>query len=223
MDVDVSGRAWRVALHQALGEGSRLAIVDALVMSDRTPSELRELTGLDWNLLGFHLGVLEHAEVVARHVSRGDRRRRYVRLQPEVLAHIRVPVALTPVRSPLFVCSGNSARSPFAAALWRESTGRQAASAGADPAATVDPLAVEVASTYGLDLSGCRPRGLADVDGEPEMVVSVCDRASESGISFAAPRVHWSVPGPTPGDRATFETAFGDIAERLTRLVEMAA
>lgn len=223
MDVEVSDREWRAGLHRALGESSRLAIVEALAVSDCTPGELRAVTGLDWNLLGFHLGVLEDAGVVARGVSRGDRRRRYVRVQPEVLEYVRVPVSLSRVRSPLFVCTGNSARSPFAAALWREFTGHEAASAGAAPAAAVEPLAVEVAGAYGLDLSGWRPRGYAEVGGEPEVVVSVCDRALEGGIPFAGWRVHWSVPDPAADERVTFEAAFADIAERINRLAAVAA
>jgi protein-tyrosine-phosphatase len=222
MDVEVSGRAWRARLHRALADESRLAIVEALALSDRTPGELRAVTGSDWNLLGFHLGVLEDAGVVARHVSRGDRRRRYVRLRPEALAHVRLPVA-PPVRAPLFVCTGNAARSPFAAVLWRETTGWEAASAGADPAAALDPLAVEVAGAHGVDLSGCHPRGYAAVEEEPELMVSVCDRALEGGIPFSARRVHWSVPDPAAGDRATFEAAFADIAERVGRLAEASA
>ena len=223
MSAEVSDHTRRAGYHRALGEVSRLAIVDAVAVSDRPPGELRAATALGWNLLEFHLGVLQEAGVVARHVSQGDRRRRYVRLQPQALEHVRVPVVSPPVRSPLFVCTGNSARSPFAAGLWHEVTGGQAASAGTDPRAAVDPLAVEIAAAYGVDLSGCRPRGYAEVDGQPELVVSVCDRALEGGIPFSGRRAHWSVPGPTAGERETFETAFADIAWRVARLAEVAA
>jgi ArsR family transcriptional regulator, arsenate/arsenite/antimonite-responsive transcriptional repressor / arsenate reductase (thioredoxin) len=123
----------RAATYRALGEPSRLAIADALALSDRTPGELRELLGLEWNLLGFHLRVLEDAAVVERRGSEGDRRRRYVRLRPGLLGRLQLSSEQPVVGSPLFVCTHNSARSQFAAALWRKTTGRSAWSAGSDP------------------------------------------------------------------------------------------
>jgi DNA-binding transcriptional ArsR family regulator len=52
----------RAARHRALGDPHRLAIVDALRLSDRTPTELAEVTGLGSNLVAFHLRKLEVAE-----------------------------------------------------------------------------------------------------------------------------------------------------------------
>lgn len=218
----IPGVAGRAALHRALGEPARLAIVEALALSDRSAGELRRRTGLDWNLLAFHLRVLEGAGVIERRPSEGDRRRRYVRLRPGALEGIMPAPAPPPVSCPLFVCTANAARSPFAAALWKAATGGAAASAGSEPAASVHPLAVEVAAAYGVDLAGARPRGYDEVDGEPDLVVSVCDRAAEAGVPFPQPRLHWSVPDPT-GGRRSFETAFADIAARLARLAEAAA
>lgn len=197
-------------------------MVDALTASDRTPGELREFTGVDWNLLAFHLRTLEEAGVVERHVSEGDRRRRYVRLRAGVLERLDLRPAPGTVRRPLFVCTHNSARSQFAAALWRQRTRRRVASAGSSPAAAVHPLAVEVAADYGLDLSRARPRGYDAVRFDPDVVVSVCDRALEAGVPFDCPRLHWSVHDPVAGGRATFEAAFADIAERMSRLAEAA-
>ena len=51
--------AHRAALHAALGEPLRLAIVDDLAVSDRSPGELGERHGLSANLLAHHLDVLE--------------------------------------------------------------------------------------------------------------------------------------------------------------------
>jgi protein-tyrosine-phosphatase/DNA-binding HxlR family transcriptional regulator len=220
VSADVAGRA---AAHRALGDPSRLAIFDALVLSDRMPGELRAATGLDWNLLGFHLRTLENAGVVRRRVSDGDRRRRYVRLRPGALDRLGVTPELAGIGSPLFVCTHNSARSQFAAALWRKVSGRSAASAGSRPAAAVHPLAVEVAERHGVDLTRARPRGYDEIGTQPDLVVSVCDRAFEGGVPFDAPRLHWSVPDPSGGERPAFEAAFADIAERLARLARVAA
>ncbi len=42
----------RAARHAALGDPTRLAIVDELTWSDRSPVELQQLTGIASNLLG---------------------------------------------------------------------------------------------------------------------------------------------------------------------------
>jgi ArsR family transcriptional regulator, arsenate/arsenite/antimonite-responsive transcriptional repressor / arsenate reductase (thioredoxin) len=207
----------RAAVHHALGEPHRLAIVDALRLSDRSPSELAALTGLGSNLLAFHLGVLQEAEVIERVVSEGDARRRYVHLESDVLA------ALTPRPSlaaddVLFVCTANSARSQLAAALWQRRTGRPARSAGSAPATAVHPLAVATAAAHGLDLAAAVPRGYDALGAVPDLVVSVCDRAREGGLPFDVPALHWSVPDPVSGDRAAFEAAFDELDARVAVL-----
>lgn len=208
----------RAGVHHALGDVHRLRIVDALRLSDRTPSELRESTGLSSNLLAFHLDVLEDAGVVARHGSQGDRRRRYVCLRDDVLATVEPETTMALDGPVLFVCSGNSARSQLAAALWTARTGGDALSAGADPAPAVHRYAVEVARRHGLDLGGARPRGYADVRVRPDLVVSVCDRAREAGLPFDAPVLHWSVPNPANGGLDDFEAAYGQLSRRVDRL-----
>ena len=216
MDIEVSLER-RAAVHRALGEPHRLAIVDALGLSDRSPSELAALTGIGSNLVAFHLGVLEAAGVVERTPSEGDARRRYVRLHRDVLSALapRMRLEATEV---LFVCSRNSARSQLAAALWERRTGRTAGSAGTEPADAVHPLAVAVAAAHGIDLGACRPRGYDEVDGVPDLVVAVCDRAREASPPFAAPVLHWSVPDPAGGVLADFEVAFRALEERVDRL-----
>lgn len=118
----------------------------------------------------------------------------------------------------LFVCTHNAARSQMAAALWRDRSGRNAISAGTEPADRVHPTAVAVAADHALDLADARPTHVCDVDARPDLVVSVCDRAYETGLTIDAPHRHWSIPDPVGGDRATFERAFDLIADRVDRL-----
>lgn len=211
------------AVHRALGDPGRLAIVEHLWLSDLTPSELRAVTGFDWNLLAFHLNVLEEAGVVRRRRSDGDGRRRYVALRAHEIPAVAPPPASGPARPrALFVCTSNAARSQFAVALWRQTTGLAAASAGADPAPAVHPLAVKVARSHGLDLSASRPRGLPTT-GAFDLVVSVCDRAREGGLPAAPTTLHWSVPDPISGTRDDFEAAFAEITGRVARLAAVAA
>lgn len=215
-DVELVGRARR---HAALGEPHRLRVVDALRLSDRTPSELRVLTGMSSNHLAFHLDVLEEAGLLVRRRSEGDRRRRYVSLRWEALRDLAPPqVAVTgPV---VFVGTRNAARSQLAAALWRDRTGADAASAGADPADRPDVAAVDIAVAEGLDTTGWRSVGYDEVDLDPALVVSVCDRAREGELPWTVPHLHWSVPDPAGGDRRDYERAYHDIEARIERLAE---
>lgn len=214
----------RAALHRALGDPSRLAIIDALALSDRSPSELGALTELPTNLLAFHLRTLQDAGLVARTASQGDGRRRYVTLVRDRLDHLYEP-APTPLRADrvLFVCTANSARSQLAAGLWQARTGRPALSAGTDPAPEVHPRAVEVARDHDLDLEGAVPTSYAAIDDDPDLVVSVCDRAHESALPFGAPVLHWSIPDPVGGDAAGFTVAFEAIAARVDHLARATA
>lgn len=209
----------RSRVHAALGDPQRLTIADALTISDLTVTEIGTLVDMPSNLLAHHLDVLEEAGVITRRVSEGDRRRRYVVLNPDVaglITHGSPAVDMTP----LFVCSRNSARSQFAAALWSYRTGTVIESAGREPAERIHPLTVAVAGEYGLDLAGARPRGYADVTHEPDMVISVCDRAAEAPIPFSAARLHWSIPDPADrSDIDGFRSSFADIAERVDRLL----
>ena len=175
------------------------------------------MTGLPSNLLAFHLDALEDVGLVERRRSSGDARRRYVRLRWEAFAAVEPSLSLT-AEVLLFVCTHNSARSQLAAALWRQTTGDAAMSAGTEPAERVHPLAAQVAGDHGLDLSANRPRGYVAVQEQPDLVVSVCDRAREAGIPWQAEHLHWSVPDPAGGDRDDFERAYADLNVRVQRL-----
>ncbi len=208
----------RAQIHHALGEVHRLTIVDALRLSDRSPTELADLTELGSNLVAFHLDVLEEAGVIARHASEGDARRRYVTLRADVLAALH---GLPAIRADdvVFVCTRNSARSQLAAALWQRRTGCVARSAGHDPAPEVHHLARAVARGHGLDLDAVQPQGFAALgDGVPDLVVSVCDRSREAGIPILAPTLHWSVPDPVTRDLPAFHDAYRQLDERIAAL-----
>lgn len=208
----------RAAIHAALGDTRRLAIVDHLAWGDLTVAELAEVFGMDGNLLAHHLGVLETAGLIGRRVSEGDHRRRYVSLERARLPWTPRFPASAPSRV-VFVCTRNSARSQFAAALWSTRTGGTAQSAGSRPSERVDPRAVRVATEYDVDLSGSVPGGYELLDPDPDLVVSVCDRARESGVPAATSHLHWSVPDPVAvGTLDGFRDAFSDIADRVGRL-----
>ena len=213
-DSDIARRA---AIHRALGDEHRLLVVDALQLSDHTPTELRRRTGLSSNLLAFHLGVLESAGLVTRTRSQGDARRRYVTLC-EAPGHLLAAGPRVEADLVAFVCTANSARSQLAARLWADRTGRPALSGGTEPADHVHPLAVRVARRHGLDLGDAVPRHVDQLEHAPQLVVSVCDRAREAGPTPTAPQLHWSVPDPAGGDLGDFERAFDELSRRVDRL-----
>jgi len=211
---DVTRRAEQYA---ALGDAARLAIVDDLALSDRSPTELGDRHGLPSNLLAHHLGVLERAGLVERHGSSGDRRRRYVRLRFEALADLRIGLAI-PKGPALFICTHNSARSQLAAELWKRHTGQPAESAGTHPAPRVHPGAVAAAARAGLDLSQAHPRRLDAVKTDPALVVTVCDQAHEE-LTPGESWWHWSIPDPVGSPRDdSFDLALSQLQDRVETL-----
>lgn len=207
----------RAAVHAALGDPARLAIVDELSATDRSPTELGHRLGLPGNLLAHHLDVLARVGLIERVVSSGDRRRRYVRLR-------RDPLLSLPVASPLphdvvFVCTQNSARSQLAAALWRSVTGGRSSSAGTHPADAVHPGAIAAAQRAGLRLGRSRPRHVEQPD-RSRHVVTVCDRAHEE-LEVGDTWWHWSVADPVEaGTDAAFDRALRDLRTRIESLTE---
>ena len=204
----------RAEIHAALGDPIRLAIVDELAVSDRSPTELSTALGVRPPHLAFHLDTLERARLVRRVVSSGDRRRRYVQLTDDALVTIggRPPAPPGPI---VFVCTHNSARSQLAAALWRSAHGIEAASAGTHPADRVHPGAVAAARRVGLDLGDATPH-LFDPATPVPHIVTVCDRAHED---LRLPTRHWSIPDPVEdGSDAAFDRAVDLLRARITGL-----
>jgi ArsR family transcriptional regulator, arsenate/arsenite/antimonite-responsive transcriptional repressor / arsenate reductase (thioredoxin) len=213
----------RSRVHAALGDPTRLAIVDTLTLGDASPGEVGAALDLPTNLIAHHLKVLHEAGLVARTRSEGDRRRTYLRLVPEVLALIATPGLPVPARV-VFVCTHNSARSQLAAALWARRSRIPAASAGTEPAKRVHPRAVRVARAHGLRLDPGATAHVSDVVRGDDLVIAVCDNAHEHLPPGARPRLHWSVPDPAPADTdEAFEAAYGELATRIDRLVPVLA
>jgi ArsR family transcriptional regulator, arsenate/arsenite/antimonite-responsive transcriptional repressor / arsenate reductase (thioredoxin) len=205
-------------VHAALGEPSRLAIVDRLLLGDVSPGELADMFGLPSNLLAHHLRVLSEAGLVERVRSEGDHRRAYVRLVPRALAGLS-PDFTRPAARVVFVCTHNSARSQLAAAVWSASSRVPVASAGTHPADRVHPNAVAVARRHRLPLKRVRTAHLDAVLRPEDLVVAVCDNAHEELGLRAPDRLHWSVPDPVRvGTYEAFEHALELIEDRVGRL-----
>ncbi len=194
----------------------RLAIVEQLAASDRSPGELAVRLSLPSNLMSHHLDVLTGVGLIERLASAGDRRRRYVRLLPAGFDAIGSGGARRPERA-MFVCTHNSARSQLAAAIWSQRTGDESSSAGTSPAPRVHPGAVAAARRAGLDLADAAPTRLGRITNDVQ-VITVCDRAHEE-LEPGHRAWHWSMPDPVEiGTSAAFDATVADLDTRISKL-----
>jgi arsenate reductase len=128
----------------------------------------------------------------------------------------------------LFLCTGNSARSQIAeTVLNRKGRGRFVAeSAGSQPAARVNPHAIDVLERHGYFWTGGRPRSVDQVlDGDWDFVITVCDRAREACPIFPGQPVvaHWGMPDPAAVEGAEEEKrrAFDDTLVLVSRRIDL--
>jgi protein-tyrosine-phosphatase len=224
MNVEQVSLGRRAAVHAALGDPGRLAIVDALLLGEASPTELQQLLAMPSNLMAHHVRVLEKAGVVSRHRSEADRRRTYLTVAPGAFDALR-PTRVHDAVRVVFVCTQNSARSQLAAALWNGTSPVPATSAGTHPAPAVHPGAVAAAHRHRVPLRPGPPRHVDDVLAPDDVVITVCDAAHEEltaargARGTGAGRLHWSVPDPArTGDDRAFDAVVTDLADRVTRV-----
>jgi arsenate reductase (thioredoxin) len=136
-------------------------------------------------------------------------------------------VANHPLRV-LILCTGNSARSQMAeAVLNRKAAGRFIAeSAGSQPAARVNPFAVEALREVGIEWQGRRPRGIDGLEAENwDIVITVCDNAREACPIFPGhpALAHWGMEDPASvvGDDETKRRAFRDALRLISRRIDL--
>jgi len=138
------------------------------------------------------------------------------------------------MKNVLFLCTANSARSILAEAILAQlGEGRfRAFSAGSTPRGVPNPLALELLTAKGHDISAMRSKSWNEFTAPDapsvHAVITVCDNAKgESCPIFPGHPVqaHWGIPDPASvdaegnhvdGDMRGFETAY----DRLTRRVE---
>ena len=132
----------------------------------------------------------------------------------------------------LVLCTGNSARSQMAEALFnRLGHGRVVAeSAGSKPAPRVNPFAIETLEQARITWAGHAPRGLDGLEKEHwDFVITVCDKAKEACPVFPGQPVvaHWGMPdpaeviGPDDAKRAAFLDAFTLIRRRVELMMAL--
>ena len=121
----------------------------------------------------------------------------------------------------LFVCTGNAARSQIAEGLANHlGNGRiEAHSAGTFPAGFVAGHAVAVMQERGIDITSHYSKGLDDVPGPFDWVVTLCDSAVQECPAplLKARHEHWSTPDPSfvEGPPDAVREAFRQVRDRL--------
>jgi arsenate reductase (thioredoxin) len=101
----------------------------------------------------------------------------------------------------LILCTGNSCRSHLAEGVLRAAAGElfDVASAGSNPAGFVHPLAIQVMTEIGIDISGHRSKHLDEfLTQNVETVISVCGDADQACPMFPGQmnRHHWGFDDP---------------------------
>ena len=116
----------------------------------------------------------------------------------------------------LFLCTGNSCRSQMAEGLLRSlaPAAYESLSAGSRPAEAVHPMAIAVMQELEIDISAQQPKSievfLAGEQPAPNIVISVCAKASEECPAFTGAEVlSMSLPFDDPA------AAEGDDEEKL--------
>jgi protein-tyrosine-phosphatase len=218
------------------GHPLRWRLLGELAHSDRRVRELVALVGRPQNLVSYHLGKLRAGRLVRARRSNFDGRDAYYCLDLEYCAdalagagtalHPGLRLAASPAAAPvrpcrvLFLCTGNSARSPAAEALLRHKAPRiEVASAGSRPK-PLHPNTPRVLRTRGIELAGRSPRHLSEVENQRfDYVITLCDRVREVCPEFPGPaeQVHWSIPDPATSGGSHQDTypAFERMAAEL--------
>lgn len=123
----------------------------------------------------------------------------------------------------LVLCTGNSCRSHMGEGILRKQLDGlfDVASAGSDPAGYVHPLAIEVMSDIGIDLSGHYSKHLDEFKNKNvKTVITVCENAEEACPVFPGQvnRYHWGFYDPAKAEgtdaekRQVFERVRDEIA-----------
>ena len=213
-----------IEIFKALSDPNRLQIFNLLLRSDRTNSELMDITGLRQNLLSHHLNIMTSCGLVQIHRSIGDARRHYYGPRLDTMRACRewwmfhspqdaaqVPTLQHP-RRVLFLCRRNGIRSMMAEGLARHMAPHSlvAFSAGIDqerePLLELGLQLLEENAIAPFDFHVKSYEALLDVPFD--YVITVCDIVHESAVLDVfegAEFIHWSLPDPIEEGRTPEE------------------
>ena len=219
----------------------RWQLLRELANSDRRVRELVAAVGQPQNLVSYHLARLRAAGLVTARRSDFDGRDTYYHLDlarcTEALTStataLHPGLHLEPVPPPrpatrwrvLFLCTGNSGRSPMAEALLRDRAGDKVdvTSAGSNPK-PLNPNAVRALTDYGITLRH-QPTQVDTLRRRRfHLVITLCDKVREVCPEFPNhPRpIHWSIPDPAKqnnGDLTAYRHTAAELDGRIHYLL----
>ncbi len=136
----------------------------------------------------------------------------------------------------LILCTGNSARSIMAEAIFDRLGGGKIKpySAGSTPKGRVHPMAIDLLQTKGYNTSSVRSKSwdeFAD-DNAPNMdiVITVCDNAANETCPLwpgQPMQVHWGIPDPDQPDlseeeqQKRFQAAYDQLESRIRQFMAL--
>jgi protein-tyrosine-phosphatase/DNA-binding transcriptional ArsR family regulator len=222
-----------------LAHDLRWTIVGLLAGSDLRTGELVARTGQAPSLVSYHLGRLREAGLVSVRRSAADGRDSYhtldldalgqavaaaaARMHPGLLAGVPMQDYGAQAQV-LFICSGNSSRSPMAEGWVNHLGGGRvtARSAGVTPG-PLHPLAAAAMAEHGVDISGHQPAHLSAFAGHSfGRAITLCDRAREECGELPGAAAHWSIPNPAqahPPDIDAFLATARELRNRVRYLL----
>jgi protein-tyrosine-phosphatase/DNA-binding transcriptional ArsR family regulator len=237
-----------------LSDPLRWRLVRQLAFSDQRVRELVKVLGQPQNLVSYHLRQLRNGGLVTSRRSSFDARDTYYSLDLTACSQALsdTAAALHPGLIPrfrtgqgqdsrqtwagqrvLFVCTGNSGRSPMAQGLLAHRAGPriQAVSAGIRPKPVNPAAAAVMRDRYRIDIARHRPVSVEAVAGSRfDYVISLCDMAREACPEFTGQpgRMHWSLPDPDtaeggPAGYPAFERTAAELDTRIGFLLPVLA
>ena len=131
----------------------------------------------------------------------------------------------------LVLCTGNSARSQMAEGVLKSLDARlDVQSAGTQPAARVNPLAIRTMKEIGIDISGETTKSVQQFVAQSfDYVITVCDDADKNCPNFQGKvgrRLHIGFPDPAEATgsedqkMAVFRSVRDDIRTRFTEFYQ---
>ncbi len=236
-------------LLKLLAHDLRWRLVTHLAYSDYRVAELVQLVGEPLNLVSYHLRQLREGRLVSERRSSADERAVYYRLDLEQLHHLYYDAAAqlhpalgiaadptqrqqwrfnAPAPRLLFLCTGNSSRSPMAAAIAQHLSGAQvlAFSAGSHPATQINPQAIQALARLGITLPALAPQSLELYREQSfDRVITLCDKVREVCPPFPGhpTPIHWSFadPAKAEGSEEQRTQAFDQTAAQLAKRIRL--
>jgi protein-tyrosine-phosphatase/DNA-binding transcriptional ArsR family regulator len=237
------------AVVRLLAEPVRWRLMRELAFGDCRVRELTAAVRQPQNLVSYHLRQLRTAGLVTSRRSSFDGRDTYYSVDLDGCAQalaasasalhpgLALPSAVAETaaaaelarRRVLFVCTGNTGRSPMAEALLRHQAGAhiEAASAGIHPKA-LHPGAISVMrDRYRIDITGHRPTRVGMAAHQRfDFVITLCDQAREHCPEFPGHPglIHWSMPDPAAAEDelagyVAFERTAAELETRIRFLL----